>query len=104
MHIQIPKADGPPSQVSTDGLHTTTPTATFSTIHIYRSQMDPPVKQAQMACIPTTPIATFSTMHKYRSQMDPPVKQAQMVCIPLHLLLHLVPCIYIEVRWTPPVK
>ena len=33
----------PPSQVSTDGLHTTTPTATFSTMHIYRSQMDPPV-------------------------------------------------------------
>ena len=33
----------PPSQASTDALHTTTPTAIFSTMHIYRSQMDPPV-------------------------------------------------------------
>ena len=33
----------PPGQAGTDGLHTTTPTATFSTMHIYRSQMDLPV-------------------------------------------------------------
>ena len=30
-----------PSQSSTDALHTGTPTARFSTMHIYRRQMDP---------------------------------------------------------------
>ena len=33
----------PPGQSRTDGLHTTTPIGTSSTMHIDRSQMDPPV-------------------------------------------------------------
>ena len=61
----------PPSQLSTDALHTATPTA--------RSR----------------------TMHIYRRQMDPPVNPAQMPSILLHPLLDLGQCIYIEGSWTP---
>ena len=32
-----------PTQGSTDGLYTTTHTVTFSTMHTYRGQIDPPV-------------------------------------------------------------
>ena len=35
-----------PSQSSIDALHTTTPTARYCTMHIYRRQMDPPVNRA----------------------------------------------------------
>ena len=34
--------------------------------------------------------------------MDYPTNQAQMACIQLHLLLHLVPCIYIYKSDGPP--
>ena len=59
----------PPHQSSTDGLHTTSPTATSSTMHIYRSQIDPPILSHEVT---TTPTATSHTMYIYRSQMDPP--------------------------------
>ena len=62
----------PHSQLSIDALHTATPTARCSTMHIYRRQMD-----------------THSA------------NRAQMHCILLHPLLDLVQCIYIEGRWTP---
>ena len=42
LHTTTPTArSSPPSQLSTDALHTTTPTARYSTMHIYRRQMDP---------------------------------------------------------------
>ena len=121
---------GPPSQLSTDALHTATPTATSRTMHIYRRQMDPPGQSSTDALhttMPTatpgqciykegrwsspvnqadalhtaTPTARSKTMHIYRRQMDPPLNQAQMPCILLNPLLHLGQCIYIEGSWTP---
>ena len=105
-------ADGPPSQLSIDALHTATPiaisrpsslssihalhtatpTARYSTMHIYRRQMDPPVIQVQMPCIPLHPLL----------DPDPPVNQAYMPCIPLHPLLDMVQCIYIYRRQMDP--
>ena len=54
-------------------------------------QMVPPVKQAEMPCMPLHPLTRPSTMHIYiyRRQMDPPVNQAEMPCISLHPLLDL---------------
>ena len=44
LHTATPSARSiPPRHSSTDALHTTTPTARYSTMHIYRRQMDPPV-------------------------------------------------------------
>ena len=51
-------------------------------------------------------------MYRYREtnacidtkvRWPPLLKEAQMAYIPLHILLHLVPCMHIEVRWTPTV-
>ena len=38
----------PPGQASTDGLHTTTPTATSSTMHIHKSHMYPTIQSHEV--------------------------------------------------------
>ena len=60
-----------PSQLSIDDLHTGTPTARSSTMHIYRRQIDPPSQLIIDALHTGTPTARSSTMHIYRRQMDP---------------------------------
>ena len=55
----------PPGQLSIDALHTATPTARSSTIHIYRRQIDPPSQSSIDALHTTTPTARSSTMHIY---------------------------------------
>ena len=59
-----------PSQLSIDDLHTATPTARYSTMHIYRRQMNPPGQLSRDALHTATPIARYNTMHIYRRQMD----------------------------------
>ena len=98
-----------PNQLSTDALHTATPTARSSTMHIYSRQMNPPGQLSIDALYTTTTTARSSTMHICRRQMDPhsqlsidalytitptgrsrsPVNQAQMPCIPIHPLVDL---------------
>ena len=90
IYIYIREMDPPPSQSSIEALHNGTPTPRYSTMHIYRREMDSPVNEAE-ALHTATPTA--------RSR--PPVYQAYMPCILLHPLLDLVQCIYIEGRWTP---
>ena len=45
IYVYIREID-PPSQLSTEALHSATPTARSSTMHIDRRQMIPPVNQA----------------------------------------------------------
>ena len=113
----IQKADGPPSQssidalntttfhvalpsqLSTDVLHTVTPTTRSRIIHIYRRQMNPLSFEHRCLayCYTHYQIQNNACIQKAD---EPPVNQAQMLSILLHSLLDLEQCIYIEGRWT----
>ena len=85
----------PPSKLSTEALHTTTPSARSGTMHIYRREMDLP-SQSSTEAFHTTTLPIYRD--RKIKEMDPPVNQSQRPCIPLHPLRDLVQCIYIEGR------
>ena len=63
-----------PSQFSIDALHTATPTARSSTMHIHSQADEPPSANHPADALHTAihSTARSSTMHIYRRQMEPP--------------------------------
>ena len=90
-----------PSQLNTDALHTTTPTAWSRTMHVYIEGRWTPLIWAQMPCILLHPLLDLGQYIYIEGRWTPPIIGTQMPCILLHPLLDLRQCIYIEGRWTP---